>query len=302
MRILISGASGFVGSALIPFLAGQGHEVSTLSRNRPNRAARALLWNPVAGSIDTTSIEGFDAIIHLAGANLAAGRWTAERKRLIRDSRVEGTRLLARALARLQRPPGVLLSASAIGYYGDRGPEILTENSPPGSGFLAEVCRDWEAAAATAEQGGIRVALLRMGMVLSPAGGALPRMLAPFRLGFGGRLGTGCQYMSWIILDDLLQVISSVLLDGTTRGPINVVAPEAVTNRDFTKILGRVLGRLTVLPVPAMILRLVFGEMGEQLLLSSARVQPARLLAAGHSFLYPRLEPALRHCLSRKIP
>jgi hypothetical protein len=302
MRILISGASGFIGSALIPFLERQGHEITTLTRNKPNHGARVILWNPVAGTIDSSLLEGFDAVIHLAGSNLATGRWTATRKRLIWDSRVHGTRLLSQALTRLRQPPGVLLSASAIGYYGNRGPETLTEDSKPGCGFLAEVCREWEAAAGNAAEGGIRVAVLRMGLVLSPAGGALSRMLPPFKLGIGGRLGTGHQYMSWIAVEDLLNVILSVLLDTKMRGPVNAVAPAAATNRDFTKTLGRVLGRPTILPIPGMIIRWMFGEMGEQLLLSSTRVQPARLLAAGHSFLYPGLEQALQRCLSRTMP
>jgi hypothetical protein len=235
--------------------------------------------------------------VHLAGDNIASGRWTAAKKASIRNSRVQGTTVLCEALAQLVKPPKVLLSASAIGYYGDRGATTLREESPPGTGFLAEVCQAWEAATAPAVQRGIRVVYLRFGMVLSAAGGALAKMLTPFRLGLGGVVGTGKQYMSWIALDDVLGVIPHALSTETLHGPVNVVAPQAVTNQEFTTALGQVLRRPTKLPMPAFAARLLFGEMADALLLASTRVAPVRLLASGYTFHYPELEEALQHLL-----
>jgi uncharacterized protein (TIGR01777 family) len=298
MKILVTGASGFVGSSLIPFLTRHTHEVTRLVRSRPQTGAQEIFWDPEGGKLDKTLLEGFDAVVHLAGENLSAGRWTKRRKQRILESRVAGTRLLARALADLKQPPEVMVSTSAIGFYGDRGTEILHEESGPGTGFLADVCRQWEQSADAEKGKGIRLVTLRLGMVLSSAGGVLPRMLTPFRIGVGGRVGDGTQFMSWIVLDDLLEIILFICTQPSLRGAVNAVAPEPVTNLVFTQTLGRVLRRPAVMPVPAFAIRLVFGEMGEQLLLSGARVEPARLHAAGFRFRHPQLEAALRHVLS----
>ncbi|MCZ6676268.1 MAG: TIGR01777 family oxidoreductase [Candidatus Poribacteria bacterium] len=297
MNILITGSTGLIGSALVPSLITDDHRVTRLVRSKPLPGEAEVHWNPEAGEIDTDSFKAFKAVVHLAGENIAGGRWTAERKARIRDSRVQGTRLLSESLANLTQPPKVLVCASAIGYYGDRGEEILNEESPSGTGFLPEVCREWETATEPATQSGIRVVHLRFGVVLSAAGGALAKMLFPFRLGVGGRIGSGRQYMSWIALDDGAGAIRHALITDTLEGPVNVVAPHPVTNREFTKILGRVLGRPTVFPMPAFAARLALGEMAEALLLSSARVEPARLLATGYEFHYPELEAALQHLL-----
>jgi uncharacterized protein (TIGR01777 family) len=251
----------------------------------------------MAGTIDASALEGVDAVVHLAGENIAQ-RWTSSQKAKIRDSRIKGTQLLCETLARLSSPPKVLVSASAIGYYGDRGEQILTEDSPLGRGFLAEVCRGWEAATEPARQRGLRVVPLRFGVVLSPAGGALAKMLPPFRLGLGGMVGSGRQYMSWIALDDVVGAIQHAIVTDTLQGPTNAVAPQAVTNQEFTKTLGKALGRPTVFPLPAFAARLMFGEMADELLLASTRVQPAKLLGSGYRFRYPELEDALRHVLA----
>ncbi|HWP35888.1 MAG TPA: TIGR01777 family oxidoreductase [Thermodesulfobacteriota bacterium] len=298
MRVLVSGSTGFIGSALVPVLEARGDTVVRLVRRPPRPGEAAVAWDPQAGRLDPAGLEGFDAVVHLAGENVAAGRWTAERKRRIRDSRVEGTRLLCEGLARLTRPPQVLVAASAIGYYGDRGAEWLTEESPPGTGFLAEVARAWEGATEPAADRGIRVVRLRIGVVLSPAGGALARMLPLFRRGLGGRIGSGRQYLSWIALPDLTGAVAHVLGPAGPAGPVNAVAPNPVTNAEFAETLGRVLGRPARLPAPAALLRLALGEMADEMLLASARVQPARLLATGYRFRYPELEPALRALLA----
>ena len=237
--------------------------------------------------------------MHLAGENIAVRRWTPAQKARIRDSRVQGTRLLAQSLARLQQPPTVMVCASAIGFYGDRGEELLTEGSAPGSGFLTDTCRAWEAAAQPASEKDIRVVNLRLGVVLSPGGGALAKMLLPFRLGVGGKIGSGRQYMSWIEIDDVVGVIHYALTTDELRGPVNAVAPNPVTNREFTKTLGRVLSRPTIFPMPAFAARLAFGEMADELLLASTRVKPARLQNSGYYFRHPRLEDALRHLLGK---
>jgi len=299
MNVLISGGSGFIGSSLTRFLGGRQHEVSHIVRRQHQSGIREVIWNPEAGELDSASLAGVDAAIHLAAENLGAGRWTRERKRRILQSRVDGTRLLATALAGLKRPPRVLISASAIGYYGDRGDEILEEGSEAGTGFLADVCRQWELAAQPAAAAGIRLVTLRIGMILSSAGGALPRMLTPFRLGIGGPLGSGRQYMSWIALDDLLEIAAFALAAENLRGAVNAVAPVAVTNREFSAALGRVLRRPALVPVPAIALRLLFGEISREVLLAGARVRPAKLLAAGFAFRHPELDEALRHTLGR---
>jgi uncharacterized protein (TIGR01777 family) len=240
-----------------------------------------------------------DAVVHLAGENIAGGRWTAARKEEIRRSRVEGTRRLSESLARLTRRPKVLVSASAVGFYGNRGDEILKEDIAPGSDFLAQVCRDWEAATDPASRAGIRVVHLRSGMILSPVGGALKKMLLPFKLGAGGRIGSGTQYVSWIAIDDTIGVIHHAIVTESLQGPVNGVAPTPVSNAEFTRTLARVLSRPAIAPMPAFAARLAFGEMADALLLASQRVMPTRLQATGYQFRYPELERALRHLLSR---
>jgi uncharacterized protein (TIGR01777 family) len=246
------------------------------------------------GEIDKNGLDGFDAVIHLAGDNIASGRWTAQKKTAIRQSRIDGTRLLSDALASLNQRPQVLISASAIGYYGDRADEVLTEESSPGSNFLAEVCQKWESATAIAQAAGIRVALLRIGVVVSAEGGAMSKMLPPFKLGAGGRLGSGKQYMSWIALDDLVRIIDFVLGHEELQGPINAVAPNPVTNSEFTAVLGTALHRPTVLPVPSAAINLLLGDMAKELLLSSERVVPRKLLSSGFEYRYPHLAPLLQ--------
>jgi len=299
MRVLLSGSSGLVGSALVPFLTHAGHQVVRLVRSQPKDEASEVRWDPEAGDIDAAGLRGVDAAVHLAGESIAAGRWTAARKARILESRAKGTRLLAQTLAGLQPVPKALVSASAVGYYGDRGEETLSEDSASGSAFLSEVCRQWEAATEPAAAAGIRVVNLRSGVVLSTAGGALPRLLTPFRLGVGGTLGSGKQFMSWIALDDVTAAILHALMTETLRGPVNAVAPQAITNREFTKTLGRVLGRPTLFPMPACAARLAFGQMADELLLASQRVEPAKLLASGYRFRFPDLESALRHLLGK---
>ncbi len=299
MNVLISGSSGLVGSALVPSLKQEGHMVTRLVRSTPTAGGKAVVWDPDKGQLSTAALEGIDAVVHLAGENIAAGRWTAERKARIRDSRVKGTSLLSETLARLERPPRVLVSASAIGYYGSRGDEVLTEESGPSTGFLAEVCQAWEEATAPAARRGIRVALLRYGVIFSGHGGALAKMLTPFRLGLGGRIGDGRQYVSWVALDDAVGAVHHALATEALTGPVNAVAPQPVTNAEFTKILGRVLGRPTVFPMPAFAARLAFGELADELLLSSQRVKPARLLDSNYPFRFPDLEGALRHVLGK---
>jgi hypothetical protein len=299
MNVLITGSSGLVGSALAPLLTSGGHRVIRLVRSEAGAGEGRVLWDPEAGTIDTASLEGLDTVVHLAGESIAAGRWTAAQKARILESRVKGTRLLAETLAGLSQRPKALVSASAVGYYGDRGDEVLREESPSGTGFLPEVCRQWEAESAPAAQAGIRVVHLRFGMILSPAGGALQRLLLPFRLGLGGRLGGGQQFMSWMALDDAVGAIHHALTTEELRGPANAVSPGAVRNREFTRTLGRVLGRPTIFPLPAFAARLAFGRMADELLLASQRAEPARLLASGYQFRFPELEGALRHLLGR---
>jgi hypothetical protein len=301
MRIAVSGSTGLVGSEMVAVLSAGGHEVVRLVRRVPSPGEMVVRWDPEAGVIDAGGLEGCDAVVHLAGENVGAGRWTAARKAAIRDSRVRGTRILCDALAGLARPPKTLVCASAVGYYGDRGEELLTEESPHGAGFLAEVCREWEAASAPAARKGIRVVALRIGMVLSVKGGALARMLPLFRAGLGGVIGGGRQYISWVALDDLPGIVLHALQCGGLSGPVNAVAPRPVTNREFTEALGRALSRPTLLPVPAFALRLaVGGEMADALLLASARGIPRRLKETGYHFRYPEIGGALRHLLGKE--
>jgi len=299
MKILISGSHGLVGSALIKSLTTDGHEVVRLVRHARTVGAAEIEWQPDNALIDREHLEGLDAVVHLAGENIAEGRWTEEKKRAILDSRVKGTALLSETRATLRRPPAVFLSASAIGYYGDRGDELLTESSTPGNDFLAHVCLEWEKAAAPTAEKGIRTVLARFGIILDKNGGALAKMLTPFEMGIGGRVGNGKQWMSWIALDDVVGAIRFMLIDSVVNGPVNFVAPFPVTNAEFTKTLGSVLSRPTFLPIPAFGVRLAFGEMGDRLLLGSQKVEPAVLKARGFGFLLPRLEPALKHILRR---
>ena len=297
MRIAVSGSHGLIGSALVQALAQAGHEVVRLVRD--GAGGTGIAWDPERGTLDRSALEGIDAVVHLAGYGIAERRWTAPVKELIRSSRVNGTRLLATALADMVRRPQVLVTASAIGYYGDRGDTWLEEDSEPGTGFLADVCRAWEAAAEPARAAGIRTVTARIGIVLSPEGGALQRMLLPFKLGLGGRIGSGQQYMSWVACDDVVAAIQFAIEQSSLAGPVNVVAPEPVTNREFTQVLARVLRRPAFLPLPSFLARLAFGEMADALLLASTRVRPRRLLEAGYTFRFPTLEAALRHLLQR---
>lgn len=302
MKIIVTGSTGLVGTALVRSLLAEGHEVTRMVRgdSQTFRApgTAAVRWEPEKGTVDAAELEGHDAAVHLAGESVAGGRWTEEKKRRILESRVKGTRLLAETLAGLSVKPKVLVSASAIGFYGNRGAEVLGEESASGEDFLSGVAREWEKATLPASQAGIRVVHLRIGIVLSASGGALGQMLKPFKLGLGGRIGSGEQYMSWIALDDLVSIIKHALNDEHLRGPVNAVAPTPATNEQFTKTLGRVLGRPALLPVPAFALRLAFGrEMADSLLLGGARVEPARLKETGYRFAYPDLEGALRHVL-----
>lgn len=300
MKILISGSHGLVGSALVPLLTTSGYEVVRLVRHARTVGAPEVEWHPDKGTIDKEQLEGIDAVVHLAGENIAEGRWTSEKKRAIRESRVNGTTLLAETLATLTKPPSVFVSASAIGYYGDRGDELLTETSPPGNDFLAGVCQQWEKATTPAAEKGIRTVLARFGIILAENGGALAKMLTPFKMGIGGRIGNGKQWMSWIELDDVAGAISFLLHDSFVNGPVNVVSPFPVTNAEFTKTLGSVLSRPTLFPIPAFGVRLAFGEMADALLLASQKVQPAVLQARGFAFTRPRLELALKHLLHRE--
>ncbi|HEY0944424.1 MAG TPA: TIGR01777 family oxidoreductase [Opitutaceae bacterium] len=298
LRVLISGASGLVGQALIPFLTTQGHSVVRLVRRKP-ATADEIFWDPSKGTLDLSSAGAIDAVVHLAGENIAAGRWTAARKESILASRVDGLRTLAAELRRTAYPPRVFLSASAVGFYGDRGDELLTEDSPAGTGFLSEVCQTWEAELASAGGVGMRTAALRFGMVLTPAGGALARMLPAFRFGIGGPLGDGRQWMSWIAIDDVLGVIAHALRDRRCEGPINAVAPEPVRNYEFTARLAAILRRPVGFRAPAAGLRLAFGELADALLLGSVRAMPSRLEESGYRFRLPMLDSALRHVLGQ---
>lgn len=298
MKIAITGASGLVGSQLAPFLTGGNHEVLPMTRKKGKPGT--VHWDHESGEIDLASLEGVDAVIHLAGENIAGSRWNDAVKRKIRDSRVLGTRFLCERLAKLQDGPKSLICASAVGYYGDRGSEPVDENSPPGEGFLVDVCQQWESAADPAREAGIRVAHGRIGVILTPKGGALKQMLTPFKLGGGGVIGSGDQYWSWISIDDVVGGLHHLLMNESLSGPVNLVSPNAVTNREFTKTLGKVLSRPTIIPMPAFAARLALGEMADALLLASQNVQPTLLQQSGYTFRDPELEPALRKLLGKQ--
>jgi uncharacterized protein (TIGR01777 family) len=297
MRILITGASGMVGSTLSAALRAEGHVVGRFARPGVAAGKDDVAWNPQTGEMDTRAADGADAIVNLAGASIGGGRWTEQRKALLRTSRVNLTQQLVAGLGKLKNPPKIFVSASAIGYYGDRGDELLMETSAPGSDFLAQLSRDWEAAAMSAEQFGARTVITRFGIVLSKNGGALPRMLTPFKMGVGGKLGSGKQWMSWVALDDVVGAIREAIVSPTLRGAVNVVAPNPARNVDFTRALAKVLHRPALFPAPAFALRLMLGEMADALLLSSQRVAPQKLQETKFAFRYMELEPALSHAV-----
>ncbi len=301
MRVLVSGAGGLIGRHFVPALERAGHEVVRLRRGQGGVPTGDVVWSPERGQLDPAALEGIDGVVHLSGEPIL-GRWTPAKRARIRDSRVDGTTLLARTIAGLKRKPRALVCASASGYYGDRGDELLTEESAPGTGFLAEVCRAWEAAAAPARQAGLRVVHVRTGLALAPDGGLLGTVLLPFRLGVGGPIGRGARFWSWIAIDDLVDVFRFALESHSLAGAVNAVTPDPVTNALFARTLGRVLSRPAFVPVPPAALRLVFGrDAADEAMLASARLVPARLLAAGFRFGHPELEGALRHVLGRPI-
>ncbi len=295
MKILIAGSSGLIGQALREYFVSRGEEVFRLIRS--NGIKKGILWDPAEGKINAEQIEGFDAVINLAGENIAS-YWTKSKKKKILESRIQSTETLSHCLATLKKPPKVFINASAIGFYGSKGDEILSEASPQGSGFLSSVCKQWEAATKPAVDKGIRTVFLRTGIVISTEGGALTKMLIPFRLGLGGVVGPGTQYMSWIALDDLVSIIAFIIDNEAIEGPVNAVAPHPVTNREFTKTLGNVIKRPTIFPLPSLIARFVAGEMADEMLLSSLRAEPRVLLAAGYHYQYPHLEPILKDLLA----
>ena len=295
--ILVTGASGLVGARLCSHLEGAGYNILRAVR-RPARSDRELTWIPERGEVDQSKLVSVYGVVHLAGANIAGQRWSEHYKQEILESRVKGTQLISNAIASLPDVPRVFVCASAIGYYGDRGDETLTENSPPGEGFLPKVCTAWEEACQPARDAGVRTVNARIGVVLSSDGGALRSMLLPFKLGLGGIIGNGRQYFSWIAIDDVVGALRFALETEALSGPVNLVSPNPTTNRQFTKTLGQVLKRPTILPLPAFAARLAFGEMADELLLTSNRVLPRRLQDEGYSFRFVDLAPALRHVLS----
>lgn len=303
MTIAVSGASGLVGSALSKAIIDRSWKLRRLVRGNSSGGQGANIpWNPESGLVNFTGLSGVDAIVHLAGDNIANGRWTPAKKLRIRDSRVNVTQRLCKSLAAMSNPPRVLVCASAIGYYGDRGDHPLGESELPGRGFLPEVCTQWERATQPAVDAGIRVVQMRIGVVLSPDGGALKQMLLPFQFGLGGKIGSGRQYWSWISLPDLVRSILLAVEEESLAGPVNAVAPDAVTNSEFTRVLGRVLRRPTLFPLPGFMARLVLGEMADELLLASIRVAPEQLQKHGFKFEHPDLETALRAVLNRERP
>ena len=300
MKVLVTGSSGLIGSALLAELERGGNSVHVLVRRESQRGPNAIFWNPASAILKTSDLEGFDAVVHLGGESLAAGRWTQSRIRSIRESRITSTQLLCRTLTKLSHPPRVLACASAIGFYGSRADEMLTEESAAGSGFLAELGVEWEEAAKSALDSGIRVVSLRFGLVLSSDGGALEKMLTPFRFCLGGPLGTGRQFWSWIAIEDAIRAICHTLETANLSGPVNIVSPQPVSNREFTKTLGSVLSRPAICAVPSAVLRVAMGRMADEALLSSARVKPERLIETGFEFRHPDLTGALEHLLKRE--
>lgn len=298
MKVAVTGATGLIGTRLVSFLSTGGHDVKRLVRKAASKPDE-IAWHPDEGTIDKAALEGLDAVIHLGGDNIGEGRWTKAKKKRIYDSRIVSTTLLSRTLAELANPPKLFLCASAIGYYGNRGNEPLEESAGPGNLFVADVCRDWEAATEPAKQRGLRVVNSRFGIVLAGWGGPLKNMLTPFKVGLGGRVGSGKQYWSWIDIDDAISAVHHILTHQELSGPVNVVSPNPETNARFTKILGKVLRRPTIAPLPAPVARVVLGQMADDLLLASAKVIPAKLEATGFTYRYPQLEESLRHQLGK---
>jgi uncharacterized protein len=298
MKVLISGGSGLVGTVLTKALRADGHTVAHLVRPGGDAAPGDIRWAPVTSFVNVVAMEGIDAVVNLNGASIGGGRWTPERKKLLRSSRIDSTRVLEDALSRMKQKPRVFVSASAIGYYGDRGDEILTESSSSGDDFLSLLARDWEAEASRAESLGIRTVIARFGVILSANGGALPRMLTPFKLGAGGRLGSGKQWMSWVALEDVVGALLAAIANEQLSGPVNLVAPNPVRNSEFARVLASVLHRPAIFPAPAFALRLALGEMADALLLSSQRVEPTQLSANRYAFQFENLEPALHAILA----
>lgn len=295
MKILIAGSTGLIGQELTAFLESKGHQVVGLSRGK----GKGIQWDPENRSIDADKLEGFDAVINLAGENIANSKWTAKKKEKIRTSRVESTRFLCDTLKQLQTPPKVLINSSAIGYYGNVPEGEANESHAAGSGFLASVCHEWEAATECLMGEDIRIVMPRFGVVLSTKGGALKRMLAPFKLGLGGVIGSGRQMMSWVDIEDVARAVEFCLNTESIHGPVNITAPNPVSNREFTKTLGKILSRPTIASMPEFAARLAFGEMAEEMLLSGAKVIPERLLSAGFEFQYPTLKQSLKHLLAQ---
>lgn len=299
-RILVSGSSGLVGSALVASLKSAGAHVARLTRPKSAQSGgddERIAWDP-SQPVSPETVSGFDAVVHLAGESIV-GRWTESKKVRIRDSRIPATTNLARALAQAKNKPEIFLSASAIGYYGNRGDELLIEESSFGTGFAANLARDWEIASTAASAAGIRTVQMRIGIVMGNAGGALPKMLPAFKMGIGGRLGDGRQWMSWVDVNDVVGAIHHLLRSDLLQGPVNLVSPKPVTNADFTRILGKVLSRPTILPMPAFAARLAFGQMADELLLASQRVEPAKLISSGYPFRFGNLEASLRNLLGK---
>lgn len=301
MKIIISGASGLVGTALTKTFRADGNTVVHMVRSDGPCSPGDIRWDPPSAQVDVPALEGADVVVHLSGASISDGRWTPARRALLRSSRIDSSRVLVDSLARLQRKPAVFLSASAVGYYGNRGDEALTEASEPGGDFLSLLARDWEAEVSRATAANIRTVMLRFGVILDAHAGALPQMVRPFRFGVGGRIGTGRQWMSWIALEDVIAIIRFSIANAQMNGPVNVVAPKPVQNAEFARTVGHVLHRPAIVPAPAFALRLAFGEMADVLLLGSQRVHPEKILAAGYSFHFEDLESALRAILLNKM-
>lgn len=305
MKVLVSGSTGFLGTAIVEALEKEGHTIAPLVRPETARnktsgsSAPFVRWDPVSGAFDAAAAEGAGVLIHLAGASIASGRWNSSRKKLLRSSRIDASRHLMHALSKLLRPPGVIVAASAVGYYGDRGDETLTEASAPGSDFLAALCREWEAETSRGAEFGARVVNLRFGIILAAHGGALPRMALPFKFGAGGRIGTGRQWMSWLTLPEVVSIIQFAIANSDLSGPVNAVTPDPVQNSMFTRLLAKALHRPALFPAPAFALRLALGELADALLLSSQRVLPSKLEQSGYKFAQPDLRGALTEIFAK---
>lgn len=300
MRVLISGSHGLIGSALVSFLADHGHRVVRLVNEKQSADNEVITWDPLEKKIKLEELEGFDSVIHLAGENVASGRWTARKKKAIYDSRILSTQFLCESFKKLSSPPKSFICASAIGFYGHCDEEFIDEKKGSGEGFLSRVCQDWESAAKILKKTSTRVVNLRFGVVLSSDGGALAQMLRPFRMGFGGRVGSGEQYMSWIAIDDAISAIYFVMRHKEIDGPVNIVSPNPVTNLEFTKVLGETLGKWVIVPLPAFLARIAMGELANELLLASTRVVPKKLEKSEFLFRFPNLKDALEHVIEKE--